>query len=151
MRIVSVHAHPDDAEILAGGNLALLSRLKREILIVTLQRRRLRLGDARTGRDCLDSKSRGDRSAALIGAGYRWCGFRDLAIFSDDPSRRIVTGLLRELRPDIVLTAAPIDYLCDHEATSQLVRDACFAASIPNYKTPAQSPAKSSGCNSSRE
>ena len=40
-----------------------------------------------------------------------------------------------------MLTAAPSDYLSDHEATSQLVRDACFAASIPNYATPAKGPA----------
>jgi len=29
-----------------------------------------------------------------------------------------------------------VDYHCDHEATSILVRDACFAASAPNYQTP---------------
>jgi LmbE family N-acetylglucosaminyl deacetylase len=52
-----------------------------------------------------------------------------------------VTGLLRELRADIILTAAPSDYMPDHEATSQLVRDACFAASIPNYATPVEYPA----------
>jgi LmbE family N-acetylglucosaminyl deacetylase len=77
----------------------------------------------------------------LIGAEYRWGGFRDMAIFSDDPSRRAVTGLLRDLGAEIVLTAAPSDYLSDHEATSDLVRDACFAASLPNYTTPAKSPA----------
>jgi LmbE family N-acetylglucosaminyl deacetylase len=40
-----------------------------------------------------------------------------------------------------VLTASPSDYLCDHEATSQLVRDALFTAPIPNYSTvPASTP-----------
>jgi LmbE family N-acetylglucosaminyl deacetylase len=42
---------------------------------------------------------------------------------------------MRAARPDIVLTASPIDYHCDHEATSSLVRDACFAAPAPNYST----------------
>ena len=46
-----------------------------------------------------------------------------------------MTALLRELRCDIVLTASPDDYLCDHEATSALVRDACFAGSVKNYGT----------------
>jgi LmbE family N-acetylglucosaminyl deacetylase len=32
------------------------------------------------------------------------------------------------VRPDVVVTASPVDYMCDHEATSALVRDACFAA-----------------------
>jgi N-acetylglucosamine malate deacetylase 1 len=140
MRIVSVHAHPDDAEILAGGTLALLSALGHEIVIVSLS-----AGDCGStihGPDEIAAirKAEAAESAALIGASYRWGGFRDMAIFSDDPSRRAVTGLLRELRAEIVLTAAPSDYLSDHEAASQLVRDACFAASIPNYTTPAASP-----------
>lgn len=141
MRIISIHAHPDDAEILAGGTLALLSGLGHEIVIVSLS-----AGDCGStvyGPDevAVIRKAEAAESAALIGAQYRWGGFRDLAIFSDDPSRRAVTGLLRELRPELVLTAAPSDYLSDHEATSQLVRDACFAASIPNYSTPTKSPA----------
>ena len=140
MRIASIHAHPDDAEILAGGTLALLSALGHDITIVTLS-----AGDCGStihGPDELAAirKAEATESAALIGAQYRWGGFSDMAIFSDDPSRRAVTGLLRDLRAQIVLTAAPSDYLSDHEATSELVRDACFASSIPNYGTPAQSP-----------
>jgi LmbE family N-acetylglucosaminyl deacetylase len=141
MRIASIHAHPDDAEILAGGTLALLSALGHEITIVTLS-----AGDCGSTVHSPEEiaamrKTEAAESAALIGAQYRWGGFRDMSIFSDDPSRRTVTGLLRDLRPQVVLTAAPSDYLSDHEATSQLVRDACFAASIPNYTTPAESPA----------
>ena len=140
MRIASIHAHPDDAEILAGGTLALLSALGHDITIVTLG-----AGDCGSAVHAPDEiaairKAEAAESAALIDARYRWGGFHDLAIFSDDPSRRSVTGLLRDLRPEIVLTAAPSDYLCDHEATSQLVRDACFVAPIPNYATPSKNP-----------
>jgi N-acetylglucosamine malate deacetylase 1 len=138
MRIVSIHAHPDDAEILAGGTLALLSERKHDIVIV-----RLSAGDcgsATHGSDEIASIRKAEAAAAavVIGGTYRWGGFRDLAIFNDDPSRRMVTALIRELGPDVVLTAAPSDYLCDHEATSQLVRDACFAAPVPNYEVATQ-------------
>ena len=75
-------------------------------------------------------------SAAVIGASYRFAGFSDMAVFNDDSSRRKVCGLLREIRPQLVLTASPVDYHCDHEAASVLVRDACFAASVPNYRVP---------------
>jgi len=140
MRIVSIHAHPDDAEILAGGTLALLSQREHEIVIVSLSAGDC--GSTMYGSDETASirKAEAADAAAVIGATYRWGGFRDLAIFNDDASRRIVTGLIRELRPDIVLTAASSDYLCDHEATSQLVRDACFAAPVPNYGTAKQYP-----------
>jgi LmbE family N-acetylglucosaminyl deacetylase len=141
MRIASIHAHPDDVEILAGGTLALLSALGHDITIVTLS-----AGDCGSAVHDPDEiaairKVEAADSAALIGAKYRWGGFRDMAIFSDDPSRRAVTGLLRDLCAEIILTAAPSDYLSDHEASSELVRDACFASSIPNYVTPADSPA----------
>ena len=138
MRIACIHAHPDDAEILAGGTLALLAELGQQITIVTMTAGDC--GSAVYGPEEISTIRRAEAaaSAALIGAEHRWAGFQDLAIFNDDPSRRKVTALLRELRPEIVITAAPIDYLCDHEATSQLVRDACFAASVPNYMVPGE-------------
>jgi len=74
-------------------------------------------------------------AAARIDATYRCVEFRDLAIFNEDASRRRVTELIRQLAPEIVITASPVDYLCDHEITSVLVRDACFAAPAPNYNT----------------
>ena len=52
-----------------------------------------------------------------------------------------MTETLRQTRPDLVLTASPVDYLCDHEAASALVRDACFGAPAPNYQTGAEAPA----------
>jgi LmbE family N-acetylglucosaminyl deacetylase len=141
VRIASIHAHPDDAEILAGGTLALLGALGHEITIVTLSAGDC--GSAALGPDEIAAIRRAEaaESAELIGARYRWGGFRDMSIFSDDPSRRAVTGLLRDLCAEIVLTAAPSDYHADHEATSELVRDACFASSIPNYATPSANPA----------
>ena len=80
-------------------------------------------------------------SAKSIGASYACLEFRDMAIFSDDSSRRRVVEFVRAVRPGIVITSAPVDYLCDHEATHTLVRDACFAASIPGYSTESTDPA----------
>jgi LmbE family N-acetylglucosaminyl deacetylase len=71
----------------------------------------------------------------MIGASYRCAGLPDLGVFNDDASRRRTTEIIRWAEPDIVLTAAPEDYHPDHEATSVLVRDACFAASAPAYRT----------------
>jgi len=135
MRFVCIHAHPDDAEILAAGTLALLANAGHQVTMVTMT-----AGDCGSGEydpDELSDLRRAEAAAAasLIGADYVCAGFKDLAFFSDDSSRRQVTQLLREIQPDVVLTASPDDYLCDHETTSQLVRDACFAAPIPNYST----------------
>ena len=135
MDILSVHAHPDDAEILAGGTLALLAQRGHRITIVTMTAGDC--GSAEHGPEEIAQirQAEAAAAAAIIGAQYRCAGFGDLNVFNDDASRRRVCGLIRELRPQLVLTASPIDYHCDHEATSILVRDACFAASVPNYKT----------------
>jgi LmbE family N-acetylglucosaminyl deacetylase len=141
MHIACIHAHPDDAEILAGGTLALLAASGNKITIISMT-----VGDC--GSSSLSSKEipvirqrEAAASAKLIGADYQCAKFRDLAIFNNDESRRRVTELIRKTRPDIILTASPVDYHCDHEATSVLVRDASFAASVPNYTTNAKDPA----------
>jgi LmbE family N-acetylglucosaminyl deacetylase len=86
-------------------------------------------------------RAEAEAAADLIGADYVCLEFRDLAIFNDDDSRRRVTEWLRRTHPDLVLTAPPADYLCDHEMTSLLVRDACFCAPIPNFATHQWEPA----------
>src|SRR4051794_28789109 len=135
VRILAIHAHPDDLEILAGGTLAHLSRQGHSITIATMTP-----GDCGTAEYDPETISAMRRREALtaaeqIGAQYICAEFRDLAIFNDDPSRRRVTELLRITQPSIVITSSPVDYHCDHEATSILVRDACFSAPAPNYQS----------------
>jgi LmbE family N-acetylglucosaminyl deacetylase len=133
--ILAVHAHPDDIEHLAAGALAILAARGHAIRIATLTAGECGSAEtdlAATGRI---RKAEAAAAAALIGADYRCADLADLGVFNDDPSRRAVTELIRWAAPDIVLAASPADYHPDHEAASQLTRDACFAASAPNYRT----------------
>lgn len=138
--ILAVQAHPDDVETLAAGALALLSRLGVRVVIATMTAGECGsvVGDsAETGRI---RRAEATAAADMIGATYRCAGFADLGLFNDDATRRGTTELIRWARPDIVVTAAPVDYHPDHEATSVLVRDACFAASAPAYSTGTEPP-----------
>jgi len=134
-RILAVHAHPDDSEMLCAGTLALLAKQGHHITIATLTAGdcgSVEMTAAETGKV---RRKEAAAAAAIIGADYVCAGFGDLCVFNDDASRRRTTELLRTARPDIVITAAPADYHPDHEETSMLVRDAAFAASVPNYQT----------------
>jgi N-acetylglucosamine malate deacetylase 1 len=122
-------------EILCAGTLALLSAEGHRIVIVTMTPGDCGSHDHGPEEIAAIRRREAARAAAKIGAEYRCAEFRDLAIFNDDPSRRRVTEILRATRPSLILTAPPVDYMCDHEATSQLVRDACFGAPAPNYRT----------------
>ena len=127
-----------DARTLPGaGRAAATSRSRRD------DPRRLRGCALEYDAEAIAAIRRAEAKAAgdLIGAEYHCLEFRDLAIFEDDESRRRVVEFLRRSRPDIILTAPPADYLCDHEATHRLVRDACFIAPVPNYVTRQWEPA----------
>jgi LmbE family N-acetylglucosaminyl deacetylase len=141
LRVLAIHAHPDDLEFQCAGALILLREAGHHVTIATM-----------TPGDCGSAvhdpetiaairREEARASASLIGADYLCLEFRDLAIFNDDDSRRRVTEVLRRTRPDIILTAPPADYIADHEMTSLLVRDGCFAAPCPNYVTRQWEPA----------
>jgi LmbE family N-acetylglucosaminyl deacetylase len=138
--ILAVHAHPDDIEHLSAGALAILSARGHTVRIATLT-----AGEC--GSDSTDlaatgriRKAEAAASAALIGADYSCADIPDLGVFNDDRSRRAVTELIRWAGAEIVLAASPADYHPDHEAASELTRDACFAASVPNYRTGPSAP-----------
>jgi len=134
-RILTIHAHPDDVEVLGAGTLALLAGGGNHITIVTMTAGdcgSVEMNLAETGRV---RQKEAATAAAIIGADYHCAGFGDLCLFNDDASRRRTTELVRAAKPDLVITASPVDYHPDHEATSMLVRDALFASSVPNYQT----------------
>lgn len=80
-------------------------------------------------------------AAALLNGQHHCVGAKDLLICYDPPSIRRVTEIVRTVKPTIVFTHSPQDYLLDHEVTSQLVRAACFNASVRNVATGAPNPA----------
>jgi LmbE family N-acetylglucosaminyl deacetylase len=133
--ILAIHAHPDDIETLGAGTLALLAELGHRISIVTATAGEGGATETSAEETAQIRRREAAAAAAVIGADYRCAGLPDLGVFNDDGSRRRITELIRAARPDIVITASPIDYHPDHEAVSVLARDACFASSVPNYRT----------------
>jgi LmbE family N-acetylglucosaminyl deacetylase len=132
--VLSVLAHPDDAEFLCAGTLA---RLRRDLgwaaHIATMTPGDC--GSAELGAEEIAAirRAEGAAAAAVIGAAYHCLEERDLLItYSDGPLEKVVR-LLRLVRPRMVLTHSPADYMLDHEMTAVLARAASFAASVPNF------------------
>jgi N-acetylglucosamine malate deacetylase 1 len=130
--VVSVLAHPDDAEFLCAGALARLAERGWTVHIASM-----------TPGDCGSMtlppeeiarirRAEGAQAAALIGATYHCLEERDLLLFYGERPLEAVVKLLRSVRPRLILTHSPADYLLDHEVTSTLVRAAAFAAPVPN-------------------
>ena len=132
--VLSVLAHPDDAEFLCAGTLL---RLKEEhgydVHIASMTP-----GDCGSVEHDAATISRlrreeGTRAAALMGATYHCLEERDLLVCYGERALEKVTRLMRLVRPSIVVTHSPTDYMLDHEVTSTLVRASAFAAPVPNF------------------
>jgi LmbE family N-acetylglucosaminyl deacetylase len=141
VRILALHAHPDDIEFQCAGTLLLLKERGCEIVMATMTPGDLGSADLEPDRIAAIRRQEAQKAAAIIGAECHCLEFRDLQIVHDNPSRRRVTEFIRRVRPKIVLTAPPVDYMADHEMTSRLVRDAMFSASVPFYQTEDSAPA----------
>jgi N-acetylglucosamine malate deacetylase 1 len=132
--VLSVLAHPDDAEFLCAGTLV---RLAREhgwrVHIASMTPGDCGAVDRGPDEIAAVRRAEGARAAGLIGAAYHCLEERDLLVFYNERALEKVTRLLREVRPAMVLTHSPADYMLDHEVTSTVVRAAAFAAPVPNF------------------
>jgi LmbE family N-acetylglucosaminyl deacetylase len=131
---LSVLAHPDDAEFLCAGTLIRLSREHGWTVHIAS----LTAGDCGSATLPPEEISRirrneGAQAAQLIGATYHCLEERDLLIFYAEPPLERITRLLRQLRPRLLFTHSPVDYMLDHEVTSALVRAAAFSAPARNF------------------
>jgi LmbE family N-acetylglucosaminyl deacetylase len=132
--ILSVLAHPDDAEFLCAGTLIRLGREHGwQVHVATMTPGDCGSAELPPDEIARVRRAEGARAAALIGAHYHCLEERDLLIVYGERPLERVTRLLREVRPRVVLTHSPADYMLDHEVTSTVVRAAAFAAPIPNF------------------
>jgi LmbE family N-acetylglucosaminyl deacetylase len=132
--VLSVLAHPDDAEFLCAGTLIRLAREHGwQVHIATMTPGDC--GSAELGPEQISGTRRaeGAAAAAVIGGTYHCLEERDLLVTYSERALEKVTRLLRQVRPRIVLTHSPADYMLDHEMTSTLARAAAFAAPVPNF------------------
>lgn len=129
---IGIFSHPDDAEMMCAGTLSLLGKAGWEIHIATMAP-----GDKGTAvysRPEISSirKIEAANSAGRIGATYHCLEFEDVYILYDRETINRTNALIRTVRPSVVFTASPNDYMLDHTITSQIVQTACFSSGIKN-------------------
>lgn len=132
--VLSLLAHPDDAEFLCTGTMARLVQehgYRAHIATMTPGD----CGSADQSSEVISNirREEGRKAAALLHAEYHCLEERDLLVFYDAPTLKKVTTLIRQIQPTLVFTHSPDDYMLDHEMTSLLGRAACFNAPIPNF------------------
>ena len=138
--VLSLGAHPDDAEFMCTGTLALLRQRGWQIHIATMAP-----GDCGTvqyTREEISRIRRGEatKSAAMLEGKYHCLESGDIFILYDRPTLLKAIEIVRKVRPRIVFTTSPSDYMVDHEMASKLAQTACFCCGVVNVETPGPSP-----------
>ena len=134
--ILLLMAHPDDAEILCGGTMALLAKAGWKVVVATATPGDC--GSSTLGPEAISAIRRKEAAAAaqIIGGEHRCLERRDLRVHYDDATLIAATGLLRDVRPRIVISHSPVDYMLDHVEMSRVAQAAAFGAPIPNAPAP---------------
>lgn len=141
--VLCISCHPDDMEIACAGTL--LKCKKRGDRVVVCH-----LSSGNLGHEIIPPeelieirKKEAETSAKMAGFEVMWGGFHDLDLYDGNKEARDkVVEVIKEVNPDFIITHSPDDYMPDHTATSKLVFDACFAATLPKYKSVSQGRAR---------
>jgi LmbE family N-acetylglucosaminyl deacetylase len=132
---LAIAAHPDDIEFVMAGTLLLLRNAGWEIDCLNLSTGNLgsmTLPPAQTAR----VRRREARAAArLLDATWHPPICDDLEIFYNGPLLRRVSAIVRQVKPAVILTHSPQDYMEDHTTTARLAVTAAFARNIQGYRT----------------
>jgi N-acetylglucosamine malate deacetylase 1 len=132
---IAIGAHPDDIEFLMAGTLMLLGQAGYETHYLNLasgncgstrynpaMARSIRATEARC-------------AANILGAQFHPSLTDDLEIVYSVELLRKVTAIIRQVKPNVLLTHSPQDYMEDHTNTCRLAVTAAFARGMPNFKT----------------
>src|SRR5215469_11727574 len=114
LRILVIGAHPDDADIKAGGSAAKWCALGHVVKLVSLT-------NGRAGHQTMYGPQLAERrraeaqaAAAVIGATYEILDHPDGELDDRLGYRQEVIRLVRSFRPDLIVTHRPNDYHPDH-------------------------------------
>jgi len=127
--VLAIAPHRDDAELTCGGTLIRAADHGYRTGVVDLTR-----GELGT-RGSADLRAREAEAAAeAMGLALRLnAGFPDAGITNDGESRRKLAGIVRRLRPRVVILPYRRGRHPDHRVTAELGRDACYLAGLEKY------------------
>jgi LmbE family N-acetylglucosaminyl deacetylase len=133
MTAIAIAAHPDDIEFAMAGTLLLLKRAGYEIHYFNLLSGNGGSAEYSAAATRRIRRQEAKRAAKLLGAHWHPPIGDDLELVYSTRNLRRVAAVIRDVRPTIVLTHAPQDYMEDHMTTSRLAVTAAFARGVKNF------------------
>lgn len=132
---IAIGAHPDDIEFYMAGTLVLLQRAGYEIHYLNVANGCCGSVQYDAKKTRIIRRAEAKRAAKVLGAHFHESLCNDMEIFYDLKLLRRLAAVIREVKPKIVLTHSPVDYMEDHTNTSRLAVSAAFAHAMPNFRS----------------
>jgi LmbE family N-acetylglucosaminyl deacetylase len=132
---LAIAAHPDDIEFVMAGTLRLLRDAGWDTHYLNLSTGNLGSMVLPSEQTARVRRQEAKAAARMLDAVWHPPICNDLEIFYDSRTLRRLCAIIREVRPDVVLTHSPQDYMEDHMNTARLAVTATFARGIPGYST----------------
>lgn len=128
--VLVIAAHPDDAELNAGGTIASLVAEGKKVGILDLTR-----GEMGTRGTPETRKVEVNRASSILGIHYRSnLDLGDSIIVNSRENQSKLIAEIRSLKPELCLIGAPYDRHPDHGKATQLSLDALFYSGLMKYE-----------------
>lgn len=136
----AIAAHPDDIEFMMAGTLLLLRAAGWETHYLNVADGSCGSMKHSAARTRAIRRGEAQAAAKVLGATFHPSLTRDVEITYDVKLLRRLAAIVRDVRPTILLTHAPQDYMEDHMITSRLAVTAAFVRGMPNFVTQPRRP-----------
>ncbi len=133
-RILAIGAHPDDVEVSCAGTLARFVHAGCSVRIAVVCRGD-RGGTASPTELAARRREEAERSASILGVEVSFLDIGDSEVRDTPEIRAAFLRLLRDARPDLLISHAPDDYHDDHVQVSQLAAKCAWYAASPGHRT----------------
>jgi len=132
---LAIAAHPDDIEFYMAGTLLLLKAAGWGIHYLNLSTGNCGSTTMSAAKTRATRQAEAKRAANILGAHWHAPICDDLEILYDLKTLRQIAAIIRDVKPSIILTHSPQDYMEDHMNTCRLAVTAAFSRGMPNFKT----------------
>ncbi|MFN7138707.1 MAG: PIG-L family deacetylase [Limisphaerales bacterium] len=131
LRIICFGAHPDDAELQAGGTAAMWAERGHHVKFVAMTNGDIGHWNEAGGPLAIRRKAEVEKAASILGVTVEVLDIHDGELMPTLENRKTVIRLIREWNADIVMSHRPNDYHPDHRYSGVLVQDAAFMVQVP--------------------
>ena len=136
MNILAVGSHPDDVEIACGGTLILYARAGHKVSMCNIANGDMGHAVIMPHELREIRKKESEAAAKVIGADHYLIDLGDGHVEAGNKeARERLIEVIRQTKPDVIITHNSDDYMRDHIQAGKMAYDASFIATLPHLIT----------------